>query len=435
MNTLRMPILLSGLAVSALLLVLAMFGLLWQADAAKKWVIHTLNVQLTTEQLLGTLRDAETGQRGYLLTPDATFLEPYEAARVATPAKLKQLRDLTTDNSIQQQRIGLLEGLIQRKFAVIALTVGLQQAGEREKVLEVVSRHEGRRVMDEIRRVIASMLDTESDLLDTRQTKAEWLMTLARGTCVAIAALIIGLAVSVFRMMAGQVEELEAVVTDRTRHLGVVSAELAHRTKNQLALVQSIANQTARHSSSTSDFLEKFGSRLEALGRSISELTRQKWRSASLSSLVTSQLDWLPDAVARERIVTQGPDVMLSPTAAHYLGLALHELVTNALKYGALSVDPGRVSIVWSVAPRRADGARQLHLVWSESGGPPLEAAPARKGFGSTILTKLTAAALHGEATIAYLPAGLRWTLVSPAPMEDTAADLAGQADGFEAAA
>lgn len=427
MKTDRLPLLLTGLAFSALLLVATLFVLLWQGDTAKRWVLHTSQVQLLIERLLGALRDEETGQRGYLLTSDAAYLEPFESATATPPALLTQLRDHTSDNPAQQARTKALDVLMQRKLDELAETVALQKAGEHAKAVALVNLHQGQNVMDQIRGVMASMQNTESALLVEREAKTDWLMTLALGACAALGSTILGLGIAVFRQLAAQVDQLESVVADRTLHLGVVTQELAHRTKNQLALVQSIANQTARHSPDIPDFLDKFGARLQALGRSISELTRHQWRSASLADLVASQIDWLPPAITRNRITSVGPHVLLPPTAAHYLGLALHELLTNAVKHGALSNDTGRIGLVWSYQSARGPG-EELEIVWTETGGPPLSGPPVRSGFGSTILSKLTAAALHGEATMDFRPAGVQWRLSAPAPQSEFGVDSSADA-------
>lgn len=414
MHIARLPLQIVGLIASALLLAMSLFVLLWQADAAKQWVIHTTNVQFLTEQLLGTLRDAETGQRGFLLTNDASYLAPYENGLNEGPRKLAQLRDVTADNVAQQDRLKTIQSLMSTKFTELSETIARQRAGDSSGALDLVRHTDAKSAMDNIRTVAASMLDTEAQFLIQRQARANWLITVALGACVAITAVLAGLAISAVRHFADQVAQLESLVADRTHHLNVVTVELAHRSKNQLALVQSIANQTARYSPTMPDFLAKFGARLQALGRSVSELTRQEWRSASLHSLMAAELEWLPATITHDRVAIEGPDVLLTPTASHYIGLALHELLTNAVKHGALSNASGRVALVWTLEDSKAESF--LQLTWVESGGPQLTSVPMRTGFGSVILTKLTAAALKGDATIEFGSAGLKWSLLAPAP-------------------
>ena len=421
----RLPLLLVGLLSSVLLLMAVLVALLWQGNVAKQWVNHTLTVQVLIEQLIGSMRDAETGQRGYLLTSNTDYLAPYESAEALAPLLLTRLRKLTSDNEGQQKRIGEVQGLMLRKFTELADTIALQKQGNGAGAVSLVKKDEGKNLMDEIRTIVGDMGIVEAKLLAAREAKTDWLATLSLGTCAAIMALIFGLCITIYRHLAAQVDSLEAVVADRTDHLKVVSQELAHRSKNQLALIQSIANQTARHSPTVGDFTEKFAARLQALGQSVAELTRHQWRSASLANLLQSQIDWLPPAITRSRITSGGPNILLKPMAAHYLGLALHELATNSVKYGALSNDAGRVSVVWFLqAPNGNDAGVPvgqngllLQLEWNESGGPVVTQQPLRSGFGSTILTRLTPSALEGESELEYRASGLRWTLRAPAPV------------------
>ena len=414
MRTARLPILLAGLISCALLLAAALFALMWQADTAKQWVVHTAQAQFLTEQLLGTLRDAETGQRGFLLTNDHSYLGPYDKARAEGPDRLLHLRKLTADNTDQQARLNRIETLMGQKFTELGETIAYNTAGNHARALALVRSDKGKELMETIRAEASSMLDAEGALLVERQRSANRLMVWALAACIAISGVVAALALSIFRHFASQVDRLESVVADRTRHLNIITVELAHRSKNQLALVQSIANQTARYSPTMSDFLEKFGARLQALGRSISELTRQDWRSASLHDLIAAELSWLPPTITRDRISISGPEVQLSPTASHYIGLALHELLTNAVKHGALLNASGHVSITWSV---EGPGPQtSFCLTWAEKGGPALTGQPARKGFGTVILGQLTAAALKGGSVIKYAPCGFQWTLTALLP-------------------
>ena len=416
MNIARLPVLLTGLALSAVLLIFTLFVLIWQADAAKQWVTHTVSVQLLTEQLMGSLRDAETGQRGYLLTSEKALLAPYVTALLEWPAQLSNLRKLTRDNAVQQSRVVEISGLMRQKFVELDEGIKLAMVGDHSAAIDQL-RLGGKDAMGQIRAIEGAMVDEEAALLIKRQANADWLIKLVLGACVAIAATILGLGISVFRQLAAEVDQLESVVADRTRHLSIVTVELVHCSKNQLALVQSIANQTARNNPSSAVFLEKFRARLQALGRSINELTRQNWRVANLENLLRAELEWLPTSITRDRIGIEGVDVWLSPFASHYFGLALHELLTNAVKHGALSNDAGRVQVRWSLVAE-ADPSEAFQFVWSETGGPPSTGEPAREGFGWIILNKLTPASLKGHSNFEYVPAGLRWTLLAPAPVE-----------------
>jgi two-component sensor histidine kinase len=162
-----------------------------------------------------------------------------------------------------------------------------------------------------------------------------------------------------------------------------VSVELLkasmYRSKNLLAVIQAMARQTARYSGSTESFLERFNERLQALATSHDILFKEEWQSASLADLVRLQLG--PYLDRREsQVSVEGPTVLLKPDAAQNLGFALHELATNAAKYGALSVPEGRLSIAWRLLPE-ADG-NGVELDWVESCGPAV-VKPAHRGFGA----------------------------------------------------
>jgi two-component system CheB/CheR fusion protein len=168
------------------------------------------------------------------------------------------------------------------------------------------------------------------------------------------------------------------------RHRDLLALELDHRVKNTLAVVQGLAHLTFNGAAPTA--VAQFDGRLIALSRAHDLLRRHQWEAASLKDLigaVTEPLD------VDRRIALEGPDVPLGPTAVVAYGLAFHELCTNALKYGALKIPEGRVSIHWSLQ----DGPEQrIHLTWREHGGPKVQ-SPRQEGFGS----RLIRAAVAGE--------------------------------------
>ena len=196
-------------------------------------------------------------------------------------------------------------------------------------------------------------------------------------------------------------------VTERKaseNHLRLLMRELTHRSKNLLAVVQAIARQTARHSGSIESFLDQFGARTQALATSHDLLVQEGWYGASLFELVRLQLGHYLDHRASD-ITMEGPSIVLKPEAAQSLGLALHELATNAAKHGALSTPSGRVTIEW----RRlslAEGSG-LELIWTERGGPAV-AAPTERGFGSLVIEQNLARSLNAEVELTFAPEGLR---------------------------
>jgi len=189
--------------------------------------------------------------------------------------------------------------------------------------------------------------------------------------------------------------------------------ELNHRVKNTLATVQSIAAQTQRSAPNPTAFREAFEGRLLALSKTHDLLTRNSWRDADLHDLAKQELA----PYSREhddRVVIHGPNIDLSARHAINFGLVLHELVTNAAKYGALSTPSGQVEITWSVVsnPGRTP---HLRLQWSERGGPPVE-KPKRQGFGSRLIRRSIEGELSGYVMINFAPTGVCYDISVPLP-------------------
>lgn len=191
--------------------------------------------------------------------------------------------------------------------------------------------------------------------------------------------------------------------------LRLLLRELTHRCKNLLAVIHAIARQTASRTRSVNDFLEAFSARLAAMGASHDLLIADDWHGASLRMLVEQQLGAHADRFG-DGIAIEGEDVMLKPEAVQNLGLALHELATNARKYGSLSDPRGQIKIHWQVC----DEASKLKLVWQEKGGPPV-APPERSGFGRAMIETVVGKALEGNVRLSFPPKGVRCEIVIPA--------------------
>ncbi|QDY99279.1 histidine kinase [Nitratireductor mangrovi] len=180
--------------------------------------------------------------------------------------------------------------------------------------------------------------------------------------------------------------------------------ELVHRTKNMLAVVQSMMRQTARQSDSLEAFLPKAGERLEGFARSIDLLTEQGWAGVSLNALIRRQIATFVNDV--ERVVVRGEPFLLKPDAVQNLGMAFHELGTNAVKYGALSVPQGRIDVRWTFAGEGDE--ERIAIEWAEQDGPPVKETK-RRGFGTTVLEVHAAAAIGGTVALTFAREGLRW--------------------------
>jgi len=185
----------------------------------------------------------------------------------------------------------------------------------------------------------------------------------------------------------------------------LLALEVDHRARNMLAVVQSILRLT--RADSVSDMVTALDGRIRALARAHTLLSNSRWQGADLGRLVSEEMEPYRDDDESARVITGGPAVMLRPTLAQALALALHELATNAAKYGALSVLSGRVSVTWEL---RAD---HLLLQWTESGGPAA-APPTKRGFGTRVVVANIEQDLGGRATFNWRSDGLKCTLSVP---------------------
>jgi two-component sensor histidine kinase len=189
--------------------------------------------------------------------------------------------------------------------------------------------------------------------------------------------------------------------------------ELNHRVKNTLAVLQSIATQTFRSASRAER--EKFEGRLGALAEAHNLLSQEKWQGAELREVIARVLrPYLLNTPERMRMF--GPQVPLSPRLAVVLAMIVHEIATNAAKYGALSNDTGSVAVDWEILEER-DG-RKLRLIWTEAGGPPVT-APVQRGFGSRLIERSARDQLGGQATVDFLPRGVVYTLTCALDREE----------------
>ena len=211
----------------------------------------------------------------------------------------------------------------------------------------------------------------------------------------------------IIRWFGTNTDITERLKADEQR--GLLINELNHRVKNTLATVQSLAMQTLRNTERSADARELFESRLTALSRAHNVLTVESWEGAKLRQVADRAME--PFKTKDGRVSVDGKDVWLTPKQTLALSMALHELATNATKYGALSNEAGTVRVSWVVAP--FDGTGQLELTWTEQGGPPVS-PPTRKGFGTRLIQRNLAHDLGGDATIDFRPQGVVAVIHSP---------------------
>ncbi|HEV7437451.1 MAG TPA: HWE histidine kinase domain-containing protein [Pseudorhizobium sp.] len=186
--------------------------------------------------------------------------------------------------------------------------------------------------------------------------------------------------------------------------------ELVHRTKNILTLVQAMMRQLGRQEATMEEFQKAISTRLQGLGRSIEVLASEQWVGVPLKRLVRIQLETF--AEASNRVELDGEDIALKAEAVQNLGLVLHELATNSLKYGALSVPEGQVVFSWR-QDVPSDPKSLLRMTWEELGGPPAQ-EPAQTGFGTTIIRRHAEASFGGRVEVHYRESGFSWALAAP---------------------
>lgn len=195
-------------------------------------------------------------------------------------------------------------------------------------------------------------------------------------------------------------------------HLQILMKELQHRTNNLFTLIQAMARQTARHSASFADFETQFGARIQGLSSSNALLIDQDWKGVSLEALVKAQLAPFV-GLETDRLEMDGPPVSVTAEVVQTLGLALHELATNASKYGALSSPGGKIILSWKFEGGKA-APESFRMEWREQGGPAVKPAE-RKGFGRFVTDQLVTRSLNATVGIELAPQGVRWTLEMPA--------------------
>jgi PAS domain S-box-containing protein len=190
----------------------------------------------------------------------------------------------------------------------------------------------------------------------------------------------------------------------------LLAREVDHRARNALAVVQSIVRLT--RATTIEDYVAAVEGRIRALSRAHMLLSRSRWEGADIRKLVEEELAPYRTGES-ETFAAIGPEVMLQPATAQALALALHELATNAAKYGALALSSGRVAVSWTAQPD--PGGTRLRLTWQETGGP-IVVQPQKQGFGSRLLQRVLATQLQAQVTMDFQEEGLRFSMTMPIP-------------------
>jgi PAS domain S-box-containing protein len=192
---------------------------------------------------------------------------------------------------------------------------------------------------------------------------------------------------------------------EREEREHLLMREINHRAKNMLSVVDVIAHRTA--AKNPEDFIERFSERIQALSANQDLLVRNEWNGVEIADLVHTQLAHFADLIG-SRIAVRGATLRLNPASAQAIGLALHELATNAGKYGALSTDRGRVDVRWGTV------GNTFTMSWTESDGPPV-CEPKQRGFGTIVVEAMAEYSVDGAVELCYAPSGVTWRLTCPA--------------------
>jgi two-component sensor histidine kinase/CHASE3 domain sensor protein len=331
---------------------------------------------------------AESAQRGYFITLDREYLEPYEVARERYHGALERLRGFaeTSGDPRQPELVAEIAALSEAKFAEMAASVGLIRAAQLNEARRRILSDQGQHTMERLRLAVDRFARIEQEYLDRARARAidaeERIVPLLVGLLLLIL-IALGLALNLAlrnaeaEARAAQAAEL-AEARDRA---DLLAGELNHRVKNLFAVVLAIIRMSGRDDPEAKPVAERIAARVTALLRA-HELTQGKGgeQQVALVRLVETVLaPYRSEGVAAE---VDGPAVDLSPREATPVGLILHELATNCVKYGAWSAPGGRLEVTW----QNAESGARLELRWREHCAEAQAAPSDSRGFGSTLL-------------------------------------------------
>lgn len=363
--------------------------------------------------------NAETGQRGYLLTQDLDYLEPYIEGHKSygnALAAYYQAKDGEL-NALQAELLPQLTSLLDQKFAELDRTVDQARNGDRELAIAALKTDRGKALLDEARKITAVLEEEEVRILRDAIVRAESTEKRAR-------ALLLFLGLAAFAVVPGMIylfwramrseraERSLALARAAKAQTDLLAHELNHRVKNLFTIVLSLIRQSGRTTPEHAAACEVIHDRIHALSLAhAAALRSEKDKSpVKLSNLIGVLLE--PYAMGQNVHEIEGADIDLAPGVVTPLSLIIHELATNAVKYGAWSTDQaGLVRTHWH-AEREEDGTvERVVLSWEEIGGPETDAALIGKdGFGSRMIN-LSCRQIKGEASSEWLSGGLHFRL------------------------
>ncbi len=402
------------------MMIIAMVYLFLQTTANER---RARAESLAMSEILADLRDvvrtgvdSETGSRGYILTEDRAFLEPYERARKTWLLEIDRLRDrfgAAGDNE-SEMVADRIRDLAQEKLVFMENVVRLTAEGQRDVAIAEVKTRYGKLLLDNIRETVRELEGKERQKLLRSVKRADeseyWIVAILLGLLILVIALVIFSFKQERRASRAALLDQEALLLRQGKEQAdLIAQELNHRVKNLFAVILSLITLSARGSTDVPATIEKIRNRIHALSlaHSVSQGT-SGIRSVEIKELLAATL--APYRSASNAIGFDGPDMTLPTATMTPLGLIVHELATNALKYGALSTPSGSIKIHWEKTG--SEEHSELLLIWTEVGGPvPARGTP--QGFGSSMIAA-SAQQLNGTVEHHWRDSGLELHLRFP---------------------
>lgn len=403
-------------ALIAISLIGAIFLVMETVEAERverELVRNTNEVLLELRNLNHAATSAETGQRGYFITLDPRYLDPYRVGREQYRPALRRLDALLKNDATPRQRTLLAEirRLSNAKFAEMDESVGMIERGELIAAQRRLLTDQGQEVMDRLRRSLNEMESIEQNLLeraiaDTAAAESRVLPMLSFLTVMVLIALAFGLWQTSRAARAEAAEANASALREARDRADLLARELNHRVKNLFAMILAIIRMSARNEPAAKDVTDRIAQRVQAL-LTAQEVTQGAHHRpvADLATLIEMTL--APYRGDETKCVLEGPDTILPPTKVTPLGLVLHELTTNAVKYGAWS-QGGSVKVGWQ---HERDGA-MLAMEWIEHCPQPCNPV-GKDGFGSVLMAG-AARQLQGTIDRSFEADGIRVRIAFP---------------------
>lgn len=425
-----------GLTAALLMMALAIGQTMIAQREARARAMNEGQALVELNELMSATLSAETGQRGYLLTGEADYIAPLAEAGNRRARAITRLREIAGDGPEEaalREQLDRLDTMTFTKFAEIEDTLTLARAGFRNQAVALVRADFGKMQMDAIANEVARLAADRARLERESFARAEALERRLPPLVAVLSLLILAVVYAGFRAerrrsLAEVEADQAAALREANERAELLARELNHRVKNLFSVVLSIVSLSGRKQASRGEVVEDILARIRAL--SLAHATSQGGSHGAahigLAAVIARTIAPYDDADdSRARVRMAGPEVELPAQAATPIGLIVHELATNAVKYGALSAPGGTIEIAWDLRePPQEDEVppeqtRQIVLIWTETGGPAIDpqAPPAGHGFGSQMTTQ-AAAQLGGSLEREWAASGVVVRLSFPLPAE-----------------